>query len=406
MAGNDVWNQNHMRYTTPSMLECYGGTLLGEETHSSVTLSNSGLGHHVTRVHHSGHMSRTHHSSSSSRQNQSSPLVCGRYITLFHNTISPYLMFPRKMSFCVLVVTTVVFVLLSVLLIGGQVGHGLHFRQLSWRGFSDMEQRLPQAIIVGIRKCGTRALIEFLSIHPDISHAHDEMHFFDRGDRYALGLEWYRKQMPPSHPHQITIEKTPGYFIAPHAPSLIHNMNNSIRLLIIVRNPVTRIISDYTQSYFNHVNRNMTYTPFEDLIIDPKTGDIRTLYKPIWISMYYLHYMHWLDVFNHSQIHLVDGDNLVENPTPELNKIETFLGLKHHIRMEHFYLNKTRGFYCIKKDNESRCLNPSKGRPHPNIKPRVLHKLYEFFKPLNEKFYKLSGEFFDWSEAKRRKRKP
>jgi hypothetical protein len=146
---------------------------------------------------------------------------------------------------------------------GGHVGYGFQLGQFPWRGFSDMEQRLPQAIIVGIRKCGTRALLEFLSLHPDICHAHDEMHFFDRDERYSLGLEWYRKQMPLSHPNQITIEKTPGYFITRRVPSLINDMNQDIKLLIIVRDPVTRIISDYTQSYANHVKRNMTYTPLE-----------------------------------------------------------------------------------------------------------------------------------------------
>ena len=355
---------------------------------------------YIKDMHRPRHVTPSNSSPSCSWLRHISRIQCIRYMKCKQNNVFSHVDITYRIA---LNSISVVLVLLSVLYIGCQLWPGFSLGNLFWRGFSDMEQRLPQTIIVGIRKCGTRALLEFLSIHPDICHAHDEMHFFDRGDRYALGLEWYRKQMPPSHPNQITIEKTPGYFIAPHAPSLIHNMNNSIRLLIIVRNPVTRIISDYTQSYFNHVNRNMTYTPFEDLIIDPKTGDIRTLYKPTWISMYYLHYMHWLDVFNHSQIHLVDGDNLVENPTPELNKIETFLGLKHQISMEHFYLNKTRGFYCIKKDNESRCLNPSKGRPHPSIRPRVLHKLYKFFKPLNEKFFKISGHYLDWSEAKEKK---
>lgn len=51
-------------------------------------------------------------------------------------------------------------------------------------------KRLPQAIIIGVKKGGTRALLEFLRIHPDARAFGAEPHFFDRF--YARGLEWYR----------------------------------------------------------------------------------------------------------------------------------------------------------------------------------------------------------------------
>jgi len=51
-------------------------------------------------------------------------------------------------------------------------------------------RRLPQAIIVGVKKGGTRALLEFLKEHPDVRAPSQEVHFFDR--HYDLGLDWYR----------------------------------------------------------------------------------------------------------------------------------------------------------------------------------------------------------------------
>ena len=51
-------------------------------------------------------------------------------------------------------------------------------------------RRLPQAIIIGVKKCGTRALLEYLRIHPDIKAPGPEPHFFD--GNYHLGLDWYR----------------------------------------------------------------------------------------------------------------------------------------------------------------------------------------------------------------------
>ena len=51
-------------------------------------------------------------------------------------------------------------------------------------------RRLPQAIIVGVKKSGTRALLEYLRLHPDIRGTGPEPHFFDR--HYHLGIDWYR----------------------------------------------------------------------------------------------------------------------------------------------------------------------------------------------------------------------
>src|SRR5438105_3954856 len=53
-----------------------------------------------------------------------------------------------------------------------------------------IERRLPQVVIIGVKKCGTRALLEFLRLHPDIRARGPETHFFDRF--YQNGLEWYR----------------------------------------------------------------------------------------------------------------------------------------------------------------------------------------------------------------------
>lgn len=51
-------------------------------------------------------------------------------------------------------------------------------------------RRLPHALIVGVKKGGTRALLEFLRLHPDIRALGSEPHFFDR--HYGRGLSWYR----------------------------------------------------------------------------------------------------------------------------------------------------------------------------------------------------------------------
>ncbi|CAL9693087.1 unnamed protein product [Knipowitschia caucasica] len=52
------------------------------------------------------------------------------------------------------------------------------------------DKKLPNALIVGVKKGGTRAVLEFIRIHPDVRALGTEPHFFDRN--YDRGLDWYR----------------------------------------------------------------------------------------------------------------------------------------------------------------------------------------------------------------------
>jgi len=51
-------------------------------------------------------------------------------------------------------------------------------------------RKLPDALIIGVKKGGTRALLEFIRLHPDVRAAGSEVHFFDRF--YSKGFTWYR----------------------------------------------------------------------------------------------------------------------------------------------------------------------------------------------------------------------
>ncbi|WKY04621.1 hypothetical protein Q1695_005548 [Nippostrongylus brasiliensis] len=53
-----------------------------------------------------------------------------------------------------------------------------------------LRKAFPSAIIVGVKKAGTRALLEFLRLNPTIRAPGPEVHFFDKN--YHEGLDWYR----------------------------------------------------------------------------------------------------------------------------------------------------------------------------------------------------------------------
>ncbi|KAM6898554.1 heparan sulfate glucosamine 3-O-sulfotransferase 3A1-like [Lycodopsis pacificus] len=257
-------------------------------------------------------------------------------------------------------------------------------------------KKLPQALIIGVKKGGTRALLEFLRVHPDIRAVGAEPHFFDRN--YDNGLEWYRELMPKTLEGQITMEKTPSYFVTREAPARIAAMSRDTKLIVVVRDPVTRAISDYTQT----LSKKPDIPSFESLTFKNRTtGLIDTSWSAIQIGIYAKHLDNWLQYFPMEQILFVSGERLISDPAGELGRVQDFLGLKRIITDKHFYFNQTKGFPCLKKaegSSKPHCLGKTKGRTHPNIDPEVVQRLRDFYRPFNMKFYQMTERFFGWDD--------
>jgi len=55
--------------------------------------------------------------------------------------------------------------------------------------------------------------------------------------------------MPATLDGQLTVEKTPSYFVTRSVPRRVHNsMSPNTKLIVVVREPVARALSDYTQA--------------------------------------------------------------------------------------------------------------------------------------------------------------
>ncbi|XP_010903264.2 heparan sulfate glucosamine 3-O-sulfotransferase 2 [Esox lucius] len=255
-------------------------------------------------------------------------------------------------------------------------------------------KKLPNAIIVGVKKGGTRAVLEFIRIHPDVRAVGTETHFFDRN--YDRGLDWYRSLMPRTLDSQIAMEKTPSYFVTRETPRRISAMSKDTKLIVVVRDPVTRAISDYTQT----LSKTPDLPSFQDLAFQNQSlGLVDTSWNAIRIGMYALHLENWLRYFPLCQIHFVSGERLITDPAGELARVQDFLGLKRIVTDKHFYFNRTKGFPCLKKPESSsspRCLGKSKGRTHIQIDGDTIEQLRDFYRPYNIKFYEMVGHDFRW----------
>jgi len=256
---------------------------------------------------------------------------------------------------------------------------------------------LPDFIIIGEMKCGTTSLYDFITRHPGILPSKTkEIHYFER--HYLWGKNWYasnfpllldKKNLEIKLQHRVlTGEATPNYMIHPLIPKRIKNLIPTVKLIAILRNPIDRTFSHYQQA----IKKNQENLSFEDAIkIEEKRLDSEKekifdpKYKPYHYMYHtYLHRGHyaellenWYKEFPKDQILIVDSDKLKKNPKTVTNEIFTFLNLPSFDQKN--YDNLLVGKYS-------------------EMNPNTKKWLIEYFKPHNEKLYKLLDRTFDWDK--------
>ena len=110
-----------------------------------------------------------------------------------------------------------------------------------------MGGRLPEFLGVGVQKGGTTTLQRLLEQHPGaFLPAAKELHYFSL--HYALGEDWYREQFAQAGAQQRCGEITPYYLFHPLAPARIQALLPQARLIVLLRDPVERALSQYFHS--------------------------------------------------------------------------------------------------------------------------------------------------------------
>lgn len=115
---------------------------------------------------------------------------------------------------------------------------------------------LPDYLVIGAMKAGTSSLHAYLSEHPQVmAWPRKEIHYFDR--EYGRGSYWYRRNFPTrravaerraSLGRSVAVgETTPCYLFHPAVAARVHRLLPEARLIVLLRDPVTRAFSHYRQ---------------------------------------------------------------------------------------------------------------------------------------------------------------
>lgn len=186
---------------------------------------------------------------------------------------------------------------------------------------------LPNALIIGTMKGGTSTLNAWLRNHPQVLFsAIKEIHFFD--DRFGRGERWYRTYFPLWEQllgGRCALEATPSYlYRATVVAERMQALVPDARLLVLLRNPVSRAIS-----HFGHqVQRGVeTRSPTEALMSADGRGKGRANhYKRRGLYAEQLEQV--LRLYPREQLLVLRSEDLFAQPEAVYAQVQGFLGLE------------------------------------------------------------------------------
>lgn len=188
--------------------------------------------------------------------------------------------------------------------------------------YNNRNYRLPDFLIIGLGKCGTTTLAELLNAHPEAGlSAVKEPHFFSYDDIYKRGIPWYATLFNHCREARIIGEASTSYSRIHQHPDVldrIHQYLPDARIIMMVRQPMDRIISAYIE-WLATPNHDQTYSSINDALIGMSTF--------IEASRYWKIYNAYRTRFGEEKMHVVWFDDLIDKQQLAFSEVSRFLGL-------------------------------------------------------------------------------
>jgi hypothetical protein len=188
----------------------------------------------------------------------------------------------------------------------------------------------PTFLCIGVQKSGTTSLINYLSQCNDIFMYPDELHFFDTIELTEKEIIKYENKFNTSK--LIVGEKTPSYNYLQYAMNKIYNYNSNIKLILILREPISRAFSQYNMEV-NSQNKTLNDISDQQIIMDfekeenIKLSELKTNGKYYIIRGKYDEIIsHILSRFPQENLYIGIAEEIKANKQKYYNDIINFLG--------------------------------------------------------------------------------
>jgi len=199
---------------------------------------------------------------------------------------------------------------------------------------------IPDFIICGAMKCGTTTLHAILNRHPDVFVPQKEVNFFDMDDIFqhpdfnlyhkkkwkeqdfegdpAKYWQWYASQFVGVKKGQCIGEDSTTYIASENAIKRISQQNKKIKVIVMLRNPVSRAYSHYghllrTGRAINSFEATLQYNPYSILNRSMYVQQLKNIYKN----------------FPKEQVKVIIFEDFIKDVKAGTDDVCKFLGVDH-----------------------------------------------------------------------------
>ena len=226
----------------------------------------------------------------------------------------------------------------------------------------------PTFICIGVQKGGTTSFINYMNRHPEIYVANNELHFFDSVEPVKERILSYESAFTPGN-KKIIGEKTPSYCYLRPAIDRIYRYNPRMKLVMILREPVSRAYSHYNMDF-------PTGNNFLEVVLKEKDVPSAAIKKNglhhVVRGFYDQQINYILSKFPREQLHIAISEEIKTNKQEEYNSVFRFLGTTKEIEID-----TVRDMHIRKYQKP--------------IKRSDALVLYNIYKPHIEKLYRILG---------------
>jgi len=245
-------------------------------------------------------------------------------------------------------------------------------------------------IIIGAQKAGTSALYSYMAQHPlCVGSSIKEVNYFSSDCLYEKGEIWYSMRFPFSFRNffkkQRYFEASPNYFYLPFCANRIYQHNPSVKLIVLLRDPVDRAFSSWNmfrnlhqkgsenviRKHLRYANPEIRepliklltdteYPSFEDCVelelYKLKNGICYTAPNFVKLGLYYEQLLKYYAIFPDNQILIIQDIELKYKRIETLDKVCEFLGIPKTDWGFASLVKKHKGSYiqCIEQETETR----------------------------------------------------
>ncbi len=193
----------------------------------------------------------------------------------------------------------------------------------------------PNLFIVGMQKCGTESLKDWLNQHPDIWMNIDfEPNYFAddvQGCEDYTDFDWYLSLFPKNPKEKYMGEKSARYLCSKEAAKRIKKFNPKAKIIIILRNPLEMLPSLHTHLLQQGLETELDFEKAlkKEKFRKKKYGIkfIRNFFY-MTVADYYPKIKRFYDEFGSKNVKVVILIDLKKQPQKVYNEITDFLKIR------------------------------------------------------------------------------